>query len=214
MKTETENAQHVPSAPRLSHDLEILLESADGKDISLADVERVLHGRGFTVLILVITLPFTLPIVPLGLSVPFGAAIALLGVRMMFGYRPWLPEFILNKKIPHAFLVQTLKLGIRWSKRMERVIQPRMRFMEWPGFSVLIGGGIVLGGLIMSLPLPLPFSNMLPAIATVLLILGNMERDGAVILAGIVVMAFSVAYIALSCRAAQLVVESVLGRFF
>ena len=60
-----------------------------------------------------------------------------------------------------------------------------MHFLHsWPGAVNLIGLGIVAGGLLLLLPLPIPFSNMVPAWAVVLLTAGMMERDGLVVLLG------------------------------
>jgi hypothetical protein len=60
----------------------------------------------------------------------------------------------------------------------------------------LIGLGIVSGGFILSLPLPIPFSNGLPAVSIMLLAAGLMERDGLLVLWGYVLGVFSWVYLA------------------
>jgi hypothetical protein len=60
-----------------------------------------------------------------------------------------------------------------------------MRFFKrWPSFTVLNGLAIVSSAFLLTLPLPIPFSNTIPAWAILLLALGMMEEDGAVIVAG------------------------------
>lgn len=60
-----------------------------------------------------------------------------------------------------------------------------MQFLHrWPGAMNLIGVGIASGGLLLLLPLPIPFSNTVPAWAVVLLTAGMMERDGVLVLLG------------------------------
>lgn len=81
--------------------------------------------------------------------------------------------------------MKKLSGGIRFAKLMEKVVKPRMHFLHsWPGAMNLIGLGIAAGGLLLLLPLPIPFSNMVPAWAVVLLTAGMMEGDGLVVLLG------------------------------
>ena len=80
--------------------------------------------------------------------------------------------------------MKKLSGGIRFAKLMEKIVKPRMHFLHsWPGAMNLILG-IAAGGLLLLLPLPIPFSNMVPAWAVVLLTAGMMERDGLVVLLG------------------------------
>jgi hypothetical protein len=48
----------------------------------------------------------------------------------------------------------------------------------------LIGLGIVIPVLGLMLPLPIPFSNSIPALAVVLLAIGMLEKDGLCVLLG------------------------------
>jgi hypothetical protein len=48
----------------------------------------------------------------------------------------------------------------------------------------LIGLGIIFAGLGLMLPLPIPFSNNIPAWAVVLFSIGLMEKDGLCVLLG------------------------------
>jgi len=48
----------------------------------------------------------------------------------------------------------------------------------------LIGLSIVIAGLGLMLPLPIPFSNSIPAWAVVLLAIGMIEKDGLCVLLG------------------------------
>ncbi len=50
--------------------------------------------------------------------------------------------------------------------------------------SRLVGFGIVIAGVGLMLPLPIPFSNSIPAWAVVLLAVGMMEKDGLCVLLG------------------------------
>ena len=171
-------------AHRLTSDLDNLLASAKGRGMTIRQIELQLRGRGFGVLIMLMAMPFVVPILP-GLSTPFGVAIALMGIRIATLRKPWLPSFMLDRHIEERTL-KRIVIAIRaFAKRMERIVKPRMRLvLEWPGMPSLIGVAITSGGIVLALPLPVPFSNTLPSLSVLLLAAGMIERDGAVILAG------------------------------
>lgn len=72
-----------------------------------------------------------------------------------------------------------------FASKIERIVKPRMRFLRrWRGMMNLIGVSIASSGLILSLPLPIPLSNVVPAWAALFLATGMMERDGLLVLIG------------------------------
>ena len=174
----------VSAGHRLTSDLDDLLASAQGKGLTIREIERQLHGRGFGVLIMLMAMPFVVPLLP-GLSTPFGIAIGLMGIRIATLRKPWLPGFLLDHRIEEKTLERIVAAIRAFAKRMERLVKPRMLFvLEWPGMPSLIGVAIASGGLVLALPLPVPFSNTLPALSVLLVSAGMIERDGGVILVG------------------------------
>ncbi len=181
------NPEVPATPPRLSSDLRDLLREAAGRSLTLGELEQTLKGRGFGLLLLLLALPFTFPIAIPGLSVPFGLVIMLMGLRLAAGLKPWLPDFILRREIKYALLEKIVGLGLKLSTKLEKVVKPRMHFLQrWPGMLNLIGLGIASGGLLLSLPLPplIPFSNTIPAFAVLFLAAGMIERDGLLVLIG------------------------------
>jgi hypothetical protein len=176
-----------PPPRRLSTDLQELLDAAQGRSLSLRELEEILQGRAFALFILLLALPFCFPIAIPGLSIPFGVVIMFMGLRIAMGRKPALPQFILRREVKYALLEKIVKLGLRLCAKMERIIRPRMHFLQrWPGMINLIGAGIASGGLLLCLPLPpfIPFSNTIPAVAILLLTAGMVERDGLLVLFG------------------------------
>ena len=181
------NPESLETPPRLSSDLRELLHEAAGRSMTLGELEQILKGRGFGLFLLLLALPFTFPLAIPGLSVPFGIVIMFIGVRIAAGRKPWLPGFILRREIKYAVLEKIVHIGLRLSTRLEKVVKPRMHFLQrWPGMINLIGLGIASGGLLLSLPLPplIPFSNTIPALAVLFLTAGMIERDGMLVLIG------------------------------
>jgi hypothetical protein len=184
-----------PPAHRLTVDLDELLASVGRDGMTIREIERQLQGRGFSVLIMLMAMPFVVPLLP-GLSTPFGLAIALMGIRIATLRKPWLPGFVLERRIEAKTLERIVTAIRAFAKRMERVVKPRMLFvLEWPGMPSLIGVAIASGGIVLALPLPVPFSNTLPALSVLLLAAGMIERDGGVILAGHSIGALAWAYL-------------------
>ena len=172
---------------RLSADLRELLRETAGRAVKLGELEQILKGRGFALFLLLMSLPFAFPIAIPGLSIPFGIVIMLLGLRITFGMKPSLPGFILRREVSRPLLEKIIGYGLKLSTKMEKLVKPRMHFLQrWPGMINLIGLGIASGGFLLSLPLPplIPFSNTIPAVSVLLLTAGLMERDGLLVLFG------------------------------
>lgn len=184
-----------PPPRRLSEDLRELLRHASGRSITVEEIEQILRGRGVAMLILLLAAPFIIP-AP-GLSVPFGIAICLLGLRIALGGRSALPRFILRREVAYRTLERIVNGIATVVEKLEKRIRPRMHFLQdHPRMVNLIGLGIISGGFILSLPLPIPFSNGLPAVSIMLLAAGLMERDGLLVLWGYVLGIFSWVYLA------------------
>jgi hypothetical protein len=170
--------------PPLSSDLEALLASACGHPMTLEQLHGALRGRGVAMLLLLLALPFCFLPIP-GLSTPFGFAILLIGFRIACRQTPWLPQFILRRTISASQLQTVLNSALRFARIMEKVVRPRWHLWHhWPGSKTLIGLSIAAGGGLLLLPLPVPFSNTVPAWAIVFLTAGMMERDGLMVLLG------------------------------
>jgi len=186
---------HLPT--RLSEDLQHILEHADGEGVTIRRVVEILRGRGLDVLVIVLALPFCTPIPLPGLSTPFGLVLMFFGLRIAFRKRPWLPRRLLEVEIPYPTLSKIINAGLAISTRLEKLLHPRLQFLkDWASFSSLNGLAILLSAFVLSLPLPIPFTNALPAWSIVLIAAGMMEDDGAVILAGYLMSGLTWVYLA------------------
>lgn len=170
--------------PPLSADLTALLQDSCAHPMTVDELHGALKGRGIAMLLMLLALPFCFIPIP-GLSTPFGFAIMVIGIRIAGRKTPWLPQFILRRTLSADQLQTVLKSALRLAKVMEKVVRPRWYFLHhWPGSRTIIGVNIAAGGALLLLPLPIPFSNTLPAWAIVFLTAGMMERDGFVVLVG------------------------------
>ena len=186
--------------PRVSDDLRRILDLAGGQALSVSDIIRHTHGRGLQTIAIVLCLPFLSPVAIPGLSIPFGIAIAICGLRIAFRHQPWLPSFISRRRIPFPVLEKTFRFGIAVHTRLEKFLRPR-----WTGLvdshaaRMAAGFAIALSAFFLSLPIPPPFplTNTIPGFAIIMLALGMLERDGLVIFSGYVLTMVSAGYIVL-----------------
>lgn len=182
----------------LSKSLEDILTYAAGRELTLGNIVEVLHGRGINLLILLITIPFCQPIPLPGLSTPFGFVLLIFGMRIALGKEPWLPERLMNHKVPHGTLEKLVNGALVVARRLERLTKPRLVFFHtWRAFEIASGLAIAVNAFVFMLPLPIPFSNGLPALSMLLITLGRMEGDGYAIILGYIVTLLTAAYFGL-----------------
>jgi hypothetical protein len=189
-----------PPARRLSEELESLLEVAPGRPMTLRTVVEHLHFRGLPALIVLLCVPFLFPVAIPGLSIPFGIAIALCGLRLGLGHSFWMPDFLLRREIPYDMLRKLVGAGSAFYRKVEKLVRPRMHFLQrWPGMINLMGFMIMIGGILLSLPIPPPFplTNTIPGLAVIFMALGIMERDGVCTLVGYGFALLGVCYVGL-----------------
>jgi hypothetical protein len=196
-----------PAAPRprqLSEELAELRARAGDRAVPLREVIYVLGTRAYLLLVILLALPFIQPVPLPGLSTPLGLAIVLIALRLTLGQRPWLPMRIQRAKLPAGFFGRVMTVTARLLRLLESVLRPR-----WPGLTAAprlnqLHALVILGSaLILLLPLPIPFSNLLPAWAIFLMACGLLERDGLFVLLGYVAFAIGATYFILLGGLAQ-----------
>ena len=188
-----------PAKPRkLSDEFALILKEFEVETVTLREVMLLLHGRGYVLLVMLLALPFCQPIPLPGLSTPLGLIIAIVCTRLALGHKPWLPARLLDMRLsPHIFakvFALTQKI-VMW---LERFLKPRMLWLSGsPRLEQLHAVPIVICALLLLLPAPIPFSNVIPAWGILLLAGGMLERDGRAIAGGYLATIASVVYFAL-----------------
>jgi hypothetical protein len=190
-----------PALPRLaakstfSEELRKLAERFAERPVQLGEILDATHGRGINLLLVLIALPFLTPIPLPGFSIPFGLVVAIIGARMALGQKPWLPQKLLRRELPPRHLSRLLKAASRVVKWLEWFLRPRLALMNDSVISRRLAGALItLSGLFLIVPLPVPFSNSLPACTVLLLAAGALERDGLAFLAGCGLFAVTTAF--------------------
>jgi hypothetical protein len=154
-----------------------------------------LQGRVYTLLLVILALPMCQPVPLPGLSTPLGVAIALLGLRFALSQNPWMPRRILATKLTGNFFPAVMRGGARMLGLFEKLLHPRMvRVFERGHMRFLAGAVIFVCGLLLLLPLPIPGTNMLPALTVVLTAAAFSERDGYCLIAAGLAFLLTIAF--------------------
>lgn len=201
-------------AKKLSVELAELRLRVAQRAVTIRELLQALRGRAYMMLVILLCLPFLLPIPIPGLSTPFGLAIILICFRLALGQRPWLPKSIQRRVIPAGFIPRVLDLAAKIIKWLEQVLRPRWLVLTDHGLIRQLHAIVMIAGAaILLLPLPIPFSNGLPAWSILLLACGLLERDGRAIILGYLMFALSIAYLWLFGEAANHALELLLSRW-
>src|SRR4051812_39692336 len=195
MKTTEPRIVVVVPPRKVSEILRHLHEKVQTSAVTLRQVIYVLRGRAYDLLLILLALPFATPIPVPGLSTPFGAAIAFIALRLALGRRPWLPKSLQRKKLPPGFFGMVLKFAARVLRLLESFLRPRLAAVTGSTLLLRLHAFVIFVAAVeLLLPLPIPFTNTLPAIAIILMAGGLLERDGVAILLAYLVFAAGVAY--------------------
>jgi hypothetical protein len=182
---------HPPLSEKTSFLLSKITTGNDSKMIHLGYLIEQFKGRSFGGLLLILSILALLPIV----SFIAGIIIMLVGLQMLLGVTiPILPTFVMQQKVNKRSFESFVDKVIPWLIRSEKYIRPRWFFFAHTISQRLLGCLIFLLALVSLMPLP--FSNMPPSMALILISLGILERDGVLISLGICIssVAISIGY--------------------
>jgi hypothetical protein len=164
--------QRTPS----SQVLKGLLDQAPADSFTFGWLISALHQRSFGILMLLLGLLATAPI---GSTVP-GLVLAAVAVQMIAGRSaPVFPRFITARSLPTRYLFALGARSIPVLRYLENAVHPR-----WPAAfetAKRFVGVIVLLLTAILLLIPLPLSNIAPAIVIALIALAYIEEDGLLI---------------------------------
>ena len=150
-------------------------------------IGELLDGLGRASLGLGLMVPSLLAMIPLPgpFGVLFGTMIGAIAVQVMMGEtRLRLPRFLAGRTVPPAAVGTALRrfaVPLQWA---ERLSTPR-RLLPLTGRVARVVLAAPLLIMAMTLALPIPLGNGLPAIAVIVFAMGFMERDGLAILAAL-----------------------------
>ena len=167
----------------LSQSLAQILEGR-ASGITLNELLERTAGLGFYLVIILLALPFIVPVSLPGFSTVLGLAIALVSLRLAFGQTLRLPKFMGERQLSPAFQQKILAGSVKFLRLIEKLVKPRRT--PWMStrlarcFNALL---MTFMGFLLAVPFPPlpPFTNSLPCYSIILLAVSMMEKDGVTI---------------------------------
>jgi len=160
-----------------------LVRDFSGERISIQDIIDGLGERSFGFVLLLFGLLSALALVP-GLATFTALPLLFFGLQMLAGYRtPWLPAFIAKRDVARSDLEKTLERGAPLMRRIERFCRPRFEFLIGSVGERLLG--LLVFVLAVIIALPGPGTNFPPGIAIAFMSIAIIERDGLLVLFGV-----------------------------
>ena len=189
-------AKAEPAAPprRISAVLRSLLEDNEDRSFTVEKISKAMGSSSFGASLLVFSIPEVVPLPVPGLSAVVALPTATIAAQMIAGYREVrLPKWLLKRKVPRKALEKAIRAVLPVLERAERTTRARGRWVTHPVTQRLLGVFLFLLALIIALPVP--GTNVPPALGVFITGLGMAERDGLAIALGVLVGLASMALI-------------------
>lgn len=160
-------------------------EALHQPNITLGELIDRLGYRVYGLGILIFALPSIVPVSAIpGVAALFSIPIILLSLQLVFSRKePWLPQWLKKKSIATSHIKKLFHYSIPYLQKIEKFIKPRYPFFSTRIVKVFLG--LLIAWLSVLLMLPIPLSNMLFGSLIAILALGLIEKDGLIILIGL-----------------------------
>jgi hypothetical protein len=164
--------------------------------LTLGELVDRLGGDGLGILLLVLTLPALIPL-PGPFGMLFGAVVALVTIQLMGGLeRLWIPATLRRRRLPGRALRNMIRGSLALAAYAERGL--REDRLSWlTGRRARMALALPLLVMAITIILPIPLGNVLPALALIAAAAGLMARDGLAVLVSLVIAVLAIIWTAL-----------------
>lgn len=172
-----------------SRQLATLAAAAAGNgSLTVGELLAAMGRTSFAFAILFLSLPALTPIPgPFGLF--FGSCLAIVSLQIIAGNRSiWLPQVLARRSLSASMVELIVRHTSPMIARVEKILR-RGRLKRFTGRKAEMLLGVPVFLLAVAVALPIPFGNLLPVLALVVIAMGLMERDGLATLFGILLAA-------------------------
>ncbi|MBB5517724.1 exopolysaccharide biosynthesis protein [Amphiplicatus metriothermophilus] len=152
---------------------------------SLGDVMDRLDERAFGFLLLLLALPCCLPFVYVLPQIVALPMLALAGQLAAGRQHPWLPKRLRARRFSIPAFRAVVERSAGYARWVERLARPRLAAVTGRLGLRLVGALMIAPCL--SILTPLPSTNTVPGIGVAIAALGLIERDGALVILGLVI---------------------------
>ncbi|MEM1288915.1 MAG: exopolysaccharide biosynthesis protein [Pseudomonadota bacterium] len=177
--------------------------------MSLGSLSEALEERAFGLLLLAFALPCCLPfvyIIPQVVALPM---LALAGQMALGKPTPWFPHTLRSRELDVETMRGVVARGRKWFGWAELFARPRLAWLSGPKATRIVGMLLLIP--CASILLPIPSTNTVPGIGVAIASIGLIERDGILIVGGLILGLLWVAILLLSAPLLAVWLMGVLG---
>lgn len=162
---------------------------ADDPNPTIDALTSALGKRSFGIVLVLFGLPNLIPIP--GLPILCGIIIGIVGVQMMLGAESLqLPQWLAGRRVKRSDLARIVGRAEPTLRALEKVMRPRFEALTSPAAQRYLGAVLLALGITLQAPIPF-LGGIAPGIAVILIGLAMTERDGVLLVAGLVTSAFA-----------------------
>ncbi len=171
-----------PSAP-VSQFLRDFIDAHRENGATIGEMVHFFGERGFGFLMmffaLICIIPLPIPGIHMFLSLP----LFYLSLQQLAGRQEiWFPQKVLQYKIPQRALIDVGLKTVPWIEKIEAISKPRMTYLTnsfWLKFF-----GFIAFYITAFISIPLPLTNLVPAVGIALMSIGILVQDGLALIVG------------------------------
>ena len=172
-----------------------LSENSLERSLTLKEVIDCFGIKSHSLLIAFLSLPFLQPVPLFGLSTPMGIMIAIVAFFQVMNKTPWIPKRWRDKQVSGKLLEKILEVAKKYLEKLSKISSKRWEIFFNLKFFLIFNFFVVsIMGLFLSLPLPVPFSNSIPAWGIFINSIGQIEEDGILIFISYIIFAIALVF--------------------
>lgn len=161
-------------------------------EITLGSIVERIGDEALLIVSLISILPFMQPIPIPGLSTLLGLVVLLQGLGMVFLGKPLLTQRMKDLRLSNEKLNMIYRAAVKFNKFTSKISTLKHPKMNSRGAHIICGLTITLSAAFLSLPLPIPFSNFIPALCIFFICAGLLEGDLILVIFGHMIAAATV----------------------
>ncbi|RWC64243.1 exopolysaccharide biosynthesis protein [Mesorhizobium sp.] len=162
--------------------LRLLARRAEGGEVAVADIAEIAGRRAHPAILALVALPEALPLPVAGMSTALSIPLIAVSAHMaIFGAGQGLPGFLSRRQLPASLVRLVADRAASVLACVEALSRPRLTWIA--ARSRLLAAMCLLLALVIALPIP--FGNLPPALCVLLIAIGMIQKDGALVAAGV-----------------------------
>ncbi len=164
------------------------------ENVSLKELIDIMSSEGVQVLIIILLAPFLIPASIPGSSTPFGILIILLEIAYLSNKKLYIPDFIGKYELSKESVLKLFEILEKALGYVEKISKPRGKLSSKKYILHLNAVINIILAFFLFLPLPIPFTDFIPAVSMLMIAVSTLEHDSYLMILGYIATIFTIIY--------------------